>query len=180
MQRPLRPSPKPLVAAAVYVLPGLAISHFFGHGFIAAYSVHPLVLVLLLAGPSVFVTNAVIGHYKNSARLVTPWVQWAAWVLFGLVISGLIFLATRGWVAGASSLLVTRVATLELQVVSAARTESRRSVCNRYLELRNGTSTEQFCSDAFSLHGTPLPGKGIAVVGRASPLGLHIQELRVR
>ncbi len=161
-----------------YALGGMSFSVLLGNSFIASYALHPALLVAVLGAPAAVTGTLVVRHLREVRHLSSGTLSLAAFILFTGTAAALLFGATRGWVAVASRLLSTQAATLELKVLSVGRSESRRSVCHRHLELQHGGSVERLCADKLPLQGQLLAGRLVKLIGVASPLGFHIRELQ--
>ncbi|MBB5204950.1 hypothetical protein HNQ51_002269 [Inhella inkyongensis] len=179
LQVPQRQIPSPIVVTlGVYALCGIVLSRVVGDEFIASYQLHPALMAPMLGFPAIVVGAWITRRLREARGLSSGVLGLAAFILFSGTVAGLLFLAAQGWVALTSTLLSQRPAVLKLTVLSVRRWESRRSVCQQYLELQHGRATENLCADDFPLSGKLIAGRQVEFVGVASPVGFHVQGLR--
>jgi hypothetical protein len=170
-----------LILAAVlvaYAVGGMSSSVLLGNNFIASYALHPGMLVVVLGIPAVAIAAWIVRRLWDGRRLSSRPLTLAAFLLFAGTTAALLFGATRGWVAVASELLPKQPAALELKVLSLGRSESRRRVCHRHLQLQHGNTIERLCADTIPLRGQLAVGRSVKLIGAASPVGFHIRELQ--
>ncbi len=160
-----------------YAVGGVSFLALLGNNFIASYVLHPALLAPVLGVPALVIGALVVRHFREQRKLSSRVLSLVAFVLFTGTAALALFGATRGWVAAASELLPKQAAALELTVLSVGRSESRRSVCHRHLELRHGSAIERLCADKLPLQGQLVAGRPIKLIGEASPLGFHIRSL---
>lgn len=165
----------------VVAIGGLPLHTALGDRFLGEYSVRAAVVAPALILLSVVILIAI--EYRGSPlrqRYPTTWVRWLAWPLFTLTLAGLLFLSGRGWVAGASRLLAHESVAVELAVLSARRHETRRTLCLQYVDLKYKEGVERLCVDQLLVQGKVSAGDKLLAIGVASPLGVHLQALRLQ
>jgi hypothetical protein len=169
-----------LILLLVLAVGGLLLDSVFGNQFLAVHSIPTPVLAPMLIAPSALLIASTPLRAQVRSRYPTAWVRWLFWPAFILCLAGLLFISGHGWVAGASRLLARKQSTVELQVVTVGRYESRRKLCLQWVEVKYMEVKSQLCADPFLARGEVLAGKKLLAVGVASPLGLHIEALRLR
>lgn len=169
-----------LILLPILAVGGLLLDSVFRDQFLAAYSVPTAVLAPMLIAPSALLMTSTPMRAQVRSRYPTAWVRWLVWPAFILCVAGLLFISGQGWVAGASRLLARKQSVVELQVVSVGRYESRRTLCLQRVEVKYMDVKSRLCADPFLAQGEELAGKKLLAVGVTSPLGLHIEALRLQ
>jgi hypothetical protein len=169
-----------LPCLVVFGIAGFALSVGLGNEFLARYTVSPYALAILLGPLSIALAAVHLRAPYQLKSISTPVIRWLAYPLFTLVIAGVLYFASRGWVAGVSRALAFNGATLELTVLSSNSTTNRhgRITCTEFLVLRRGERTERLCADGLWMGKRNILGSTIVATGWASPLGFHIEALQ--
>lgn len=165
-----------MVLAAV--LAGLLFWLIFSDRFFSAYEAHPALLI-----PSLVVLGLVIASRPSmdaamSIRMPTPWVRTFARPIFALFLAGFLYAVGSGWIAVISLWMARTPASVEFDVLEVRRNESRRSTCLRKVQLVGPSGWHSLCADALPVQGTLAAGRRVTALGKASPLGFHLEELR--
>ncbi len=170
-----------LLLLVVVAVGGLPLHSFLGDQFLSDYSLRPVVIASIFVVLAVLLLMAIEAHSSElRRRLPTAWVRWLAWPIFTLALAGVLFLSSRGWLAGLSRLLAQDQATAQLTVLRVSRHETRRTLCHQYLEFQYKVSAQRLCADSLLVEGRAVAGRTLLASGVASPLGFHVQALRLQ
>jgi hypothetical protein len=166
------------VTLLIYIFGGLISIMALGDTFITRYTIHPIAIAMLVTPPGILLAGVVLQHLRYARSINSSTLSALAFVIFSFVLAGVVFVAAIGWVAITSSLLPKQESTLELNVLSVSRRESRRDVCQQFLELQNGSAIERFCADSLPIKGKLRNGVRVKLIGFSSLLGFHIKSVQ--
>lgn len=181
-----KPTTQIKVAAIFFLLAsiGLPLEFTLGESFVFAYtnaykSLLPLIFFVTLPMFALLWFHLERTQHALSSRSPTWGVRWL--LVFPLIVvfsASIVAFSPFGWSALAGWAFGSTSESTEAKVISVGDIRSRVGKCDQKASIDIDQAKVSICLEDRVLGATPKPGDTVIILGRRSPLGLFIEEIR--